>query len=353
MSITKATAYGKPVYVVRYRDVDSRKKQSKTFRKQKEAQDFDDAMKAAKRGGIRVVRQSTDTLRQFWTEYLEDYARHDLAAATVAAHEAAWTKWIEPELGDVKMSTLAGSPDLIQGLKLAMIVARAGEPTQRRVLAVLSAVLTKAVQLQRIVSNPVKVIKKPPVRRSRQIRVLNTEEAETLLEHFTNESDRRLGALLVYGGLRPQDALALEASDIGARAISITKAMKLDGVGNTKTNGHRMVPISAELRPYVTGLADGKVFADRDGKHWSSTKYRNWRTRKFQRACEKVGLATITKQDGKRTYDGPRPYDLRHTRLSQMLYKGTDPVRVAQIAGHSPAVLFSTYAHAIAETAPV
>jgi integrase len=99
----------------------------------------------------------------------------------------------------------------------------------------------------------------------------------------------------------------------------------------------------------------GIVFVDRDGKHWSDSKYRNWRRRKFQPACVKAGLATVTETEegGKRrrAYIGPRPYDLRHSRLSTMLYEGTDPVRVAQVAGHSPAVLFSTYAHVIAETA--
>jgi site-specific recombinase XerD len=60
----------------------------------------------------------------------------------------------------------------------------------------------------------------------------------------------------------------------------------------------------------------------------------------------------ITKsEDGKRSYTGARLYDLRHCAASTMLANGVDPVRVAQYMGHSPAVLFSTYAHVIAETA--
>jgi hypothetical protein len=104
------------------------------------------------------------------------------------------------------------------------------------------------------------------------------------------------------------------------------------------------VPISDDLRPFLDNLPDGILFKDRDGKYWTSSKVRNWRVRKFQPAAVKAGLGTITKHEGKRSYKGIRIYDLRVTRLSMMLYEGTDPVRVAQVGGHSTAVLYSTYA---------
>src|SRR5580704_1303857 len=94
---------GKTRYLVRYRDVHSRAKQSKRFDTKDEAEVFEAALVLAKHGGVRVKRQSTQTLRAFWAEYVETFARHDLEAATLAAHEQAWAKWIEPELGGVPL----------------------------------------------------------------------------------------------------------------------------------------------------------------------------------------------------------------------------------------------------------
>jgi integrase len=42
-----------------------------------------------------------------------------------------------------------------------------------------------------------------------------------------------------------------------------------------------------------------------------------------------------------------RLHDMRHTAATLMLQAGVAPVVVAGILGHSPAVLLSTYAHAL------
>ena len=36
-------------------------------------------------------------------------------------------------------------------------------------------------------------------------------------------------------GLRPGEALALEGADVATKTISVTRALKLDGPGDTKT----------------------------------------------------------------------------------------------------------------------
>jgi integrase len=70
-------------------------------------------------------------------------------------------------------------------------------------------------------------------------------------------------------------------------------------------------------------------------------------------ACETVGIGTITttKIDGKtkRSYTGATPYDLRHSFASLMFHEQRNPLEIADMMGHSPQVLFSTYAHVIAE----
>jgi integrase len=59
---------------------------------------------------------------------------------------------------------------------------------------------------------------------------------ERLRVAVPSERDRRLLSMLAYSGLRPGEALALESADIGMKTISVTRAIKLDGPGDTKTH---------------------------------------------------------------------------------------------------------------------
>jgi integrase len=89
---------------------------------------------------------------------------------------------------------------------------------------------------------------------------------------------------------------------------------------------------------------------ERKGSQWTSDDYRNWRVRKFQAACVAVGLGVVTKtEDGERSWNGMKPYDLRHYAGSMWLHERNDPVIVARWMGHSLKVFLDIYAHVIAE----
>jgi integrase len=160
-------------------------------------------------------------------------------------------------------------------------------------------------------------------------------------------------SVLAYSGLRPGEALALESTDVGRKTISVTRAIKLDGPGDTKTHKARSISLLSVLADDLTGIDAGLIFPGHDGKHWTRTAYGNWRERVWQPACEAVGIGTITrtKINGKikRSYTGATPYDLRHSFASLMFHEQRNPLEIADMMGHSPQVLFSTYAHVIAE----
>jgi len=147
--------------------------------------------------------------------------------------------------------------------------------------------------------------------------------------------------------------LALESTDVGKKTISVTRAIKLDGPGDTKTHKARSISLLSVLADDLTGIDAGLIFPGHDGKHWTRTAYGNWRERVWQPACEEVGIGTITttKVNGKtkRSYVGATPYDLRHSFASLMFHEQRNPLEIADMMGHSPQVLFSTYAHVIAE----
>jgi integrase len=162
--------------------------------------------------------------------------------------------------------------------------------------------------------------------------------------------------------------LALTWGDIGERTISITKAIALGEVGDTKTRTDRVVPLLGPLRSTLEAFvmqgdryplveeaklemgrwkdSDDELIFDRDGP-WQDHDWRNWRKRVWQPTCAKIGIAKLTLSP--RSYVGPRPYDLRHSAASLQLAAGTNPLEVADMLGHGPQILLSTYAHVIAE----
>jgi integrase len=175
-------------------------------------------------------------------------------------------------------------------------------------------------------------------------------------------------SVLAYAGLRPEEALALEYQHVRASTILVEQKW-VDGEilpGQKTARPPRFPPLldalRVDLHDYELACvrARGLIFAQADGAPWDDHDWRDWRSRVWQPACEAVGLATITKttiiKDGKRktrrTYDGPVPYDLRHSFASHLIHEGKHSiVQIAEWMGHSPITLLTHYAHLIADGA--
>ncbi len=353
MSITKVRARGKDRYRVRYREPGNRSPLSKTFDRKAQAEAFEGAVGEAKRGGVQIRKASNQTLQSFGVEYVQKYASVELAAATQATNRVFWNRYILPKLGKQQLVVLANQPEIVQGFKAELVTEGTGDPMIKRTLAVLSSVLGKAVEWNRIPTNPVSTVRKPSAKRKRVIRPLAPDVVEHLRAAMKSEADKRLVSVLAYSGLRPGEALALEGTDVATKIISVTRALKLDGPGDTKTRKARSVSLLAALADDLQGVQAGLIFPGHDGGPWSPSAYRNWRQRVWQPACETVGIGTITttKIDGKskRSYTGAVPYDLRHSFASLLFHEQRNPLEIADMMGHGPQVLFSTYAHVIAE----
>ena len=155
--------------------------------------------------------------------------------------------------------------------------------------------------------------------------------------------DRMLVSLIAYAGLRPGEALALRWGDLGEHSVFVTKAVALGEAKSTKTGKERVVhlmkPVIQDLNEWR--LASGRpddgtlVFPASDGGLWKDHDYRNWRKRVFKPAASLLGIA--------------KPYDLRHSYASVRFAERANPAEIADEMGHSLEVLFSTYAHVIAE----
>jgi len=166
-------------------------------------------------------------------------------------------------------------------------------------------------------------------------------------------------------GCRPGEALALRGQDLGSR-IAICHALSGKEVRDrTKTGRDRAVPVPAPLRGdlnEVRDLSDAYVFEKPSGGHWVETDWRNYRSRHFVPALERVEAgwsawrAELPASDSVRvSVQGlatTRPYDLgRHTHSALMLASGMPLQRLARIQGHGIRVLDETYSEQLAEFA--
>jgi hypothetical protein len=105
---------------------------------------------------------------------------------------------------------------------------------------------------------------------------------------------------------------------------------------------------------------DDFVFRTPRGGHWVETDWRNYRSRHFVAALERVEAEwegwrqslsqPETARESVAGLSRTRPYDLgRHTHSALMLASGISLQRLARIQGHSIRVLDETYSEELAE----
>jgi integrase len=321
------------------------------------------------------------TLTGFVADVWAPRARRRLAPKTWKRDSIVYERHIRPVLGDKPIATI-DVEDLVEwqdGLERDGV----GAPTLIKAMSILSRVFTEAARRPRstgVNGNPVALLEKPSAKRRRRPLVWGPVVVERVRFQLIARS-RRVGrdkaeaalrdALLVslmkMTGCRPGEALALRWLDVGAR-ISITR--RLSGrqiVSGTKNGRDRSVPVLAPLRADLEDLravsgdsAADHVFHTTAGRHWVETDWRNYRSRHFAPALERVEAEWSAWRSGLPRPDevresvaglaATRPYDLgRHTHSALMLASGMSLQRLARIQGHGIRVLDEAYAEQLAE----
>ena len=129
------------------------------------------ALKTARSGGFKYRPQMSWTFSMnkgsLESFQVQKYASVELAAATRATNRVLWNRYVLPRLGGHQMIVLAHQPEIVQEFKAELVADGVGDPTIKRTLTVLSAVLGKAVEWNRIPSNPVATVRKPSGKRSK------------------------------------------------------------------------------------------------------------------------------------------------------------------------------------------
>jgi integrase len=337
-------------YEVKWRE--NGRPKSKTKKTRGEAERYRAEVENRLAGGRIVIRsKDAPTLEDFAAPWLA--SRRNLAPTTRAKYQ----EWLEvhvlPTLGHLSVADLR--PRLLQEWQDGRLEEGAGPAVLGKAQTLLGQILNKAVlPYEYLDANPVLALDKPEYEK-RPHRWLTAAEVESLRGWFLEQEDvgsATLISVLAYVGIRPQDALALQWSDVGDRLRVVRKNSQGTIVPGSKTGeAHKRTvflpnAVTSDLAQW-RGLHEGKLIFGRktDGGPWTKNDYDNWRSRmrkdgsrgySFKKAAEEVGLGGSLK-----------PYDLRHTGASLYAATGWGAVEIAHQLGHSPAESQRTYQHVL------
>ncbi|SDE32944.1 tyrosine-type recombinase/integrase [Nocardioides lianchengensis] len=220
----------------------------------------------------------------------------------------------------------------------------------RHAWIVLSQILDLAVRAKRIPNNQAKGVELPalPSKSERdKVRFLDEREVWHLAEAA---GDGALTILvLAWCGLRFGELAALRCGSLDPvkRELRITWTLSETGgkqiEGPPKTESSiRTVPLPAWLCDRLMALTTGRQAVDYlfTAARGGPIRTGNWRTRVFDPAVKRSGLASQVKGDML------RPHDLRHTCASLHIKHGTPPKVLSEMLGHaSVAITLDRYGH--------
>ena len=309
-----------------------------------------EAMTDADRG--LVFDASNQTVAEYMTRWLEDFAKANLAPRTYHNYRLQIREHIVPAFGKMKLSKL-DTPN-IQALYTAKLRDGLKPSSVRYIHAVLHCALGKAVELGLIPRNPA-ANARPPKIRQEEIRLLDAQQARVLLEAAKGDRFECLYVLSLTCGLRMGEALGLKWSDIDLDAGTLRVHRQLqrirDGGGlvfsepkNTSRRtidlpqralealrSHRKKQLEEQLRAGSSWQNNGLVFASRKGTPLDAQNIVN---RHFKPLLRQAGLPEI------------RWHDLRHSCFTILLARGTHPKYVQHLAGHASIQLtLDRYSH--------
>jgi integrase len=314
------------------------RKRSRTFVRKGDADAFDVDVKRRKQLGALAptVIQSRMTLAEFVeTEWWPRYAIPNLAPDTRRRYLEVWGAHLLPRVGDYELRQLTSM--IVEDLRESMASAGVGAPTQRKALMLLQGILRRAAVRGLIPANPVKDVDKPkqaPTRTPRPLPPIVVERIRAQLR----PRDAIIVSVLAYAGLRPLEDRGARWQDLGRETLHVFA---------TKTGRERdvdlLAPLAQDLRewrlasPYPTGPKD-LIIPRPTGGDWTREDWANWRRRIWRPAAIAAGVT-----------DDLRPYRLRGSFVSLLLWAGEDLPYVAEQAGHSVATLAKHYAGVIRE----
>jgi integrase len=212
--------------------------------------------------GLAELDAGTETLAAFADEWWEVYARANLERNTIRNYAQLWNTHALPRLGDYRLRDI--TPRTVADFRVELEGAGVGRAAVRKTLAVLQSMLQRAVEWERIRSNPVRVVRKLAARRKRAVRASPAVEVERMRANLLDQDrlrDTVLLSVLAYAGLRPQELLALQWCHVRVRTLLVEQAATDGELKGQKTNRPArtvdlLAPLAEDLRAWRSTCAD-------------------------------------------------------------------------------------------------
>jgi integrase len=175
-----------------------------------------------------------------------------------------------------------------------------------------------------LTTNPAKLVRRPPVARGRDRRLLPGEEMR-LLDACSESHARMLAPVVRFAietGMRMGEILSLQWQHVNLPTRVVT-------LPDTKTGEAREVPLTTTAAAVISGLprhiSDARVF-------WA-WKRADSLENTWHRAVSRAGIENL------------RFHDLRHEAVSRFFEMGLNPMEVAAISGHKTLQMLKRYTH--------
>src|SRR5215211_3441507 len=340
---------GGPVWRVRWRE--GGRERSRVVGRKRDAEAYDAEIRRWRRiGDLALLDAGRETLADFAEEWWRLYAVPNLSDRTRRSYAGMWDRHVLPRLGGHRLCDLR--PEMVERFRADLRAAGVGDPTVYRVLSLVQGVMQRAVEWERIATNPVRLVRKPSAKRTREVRPLALSTVEQMRAWMLARGRLRnatIISVLAYAGLRPSEMLALSWAAVRERTLLVERATNDGEIKSTKGTGRaRTVRL---LPPLAADLAEWRMARGRPGDEELVTPARHggpWRDGTWQ-TWHRDAWRPVT---GALQIEGARPYDLRHSFASLLIQEGTQIIEVARQLGHSPTMTLEVYAHVFDEFDP-
>jgi integrase len=355
MSVKWKDSRGK--YEVRWHEGSGQR--SRLFERKRDADAFDLEIKRRKQLGALApsVLQSRMTLAEFVEEdWWPRYAIPNLADDTRRRYLELWGTHLLPRMGDYELRAITSL--LVEDFRDQLTRSGVRLQTVRQSLMLLQGIVRRAVVRGLIPVNPVRDVPKPKQKPGAPPQPLSPLVVERIRHYMLTaswsspgrgtgrsreqlrwwrERNAMIVSLMAYGGLRPVEDRGSAWTDLQGRTLHVVAS---------KTGRPRDIDV---LAPLAQDLAEWRLLSGVpsdesllvptvDGDDWRRHDWGNWRRRVWHPAAIAAGVTGDL-----------RPYRLRGSFVSLLLWAGEDLTYVAEQAGHSVTTLARYYAGVIRE----
>ena len=296
------------------------------------------------------------TLDEYLDLWLETTVRPSVRQRTHSDYTAVLERYVRPHLGAAKLARI--TPLEVRGMLAKLRALGLGPRSVRQAHEVLRNALEQAAADRLIRDNPARsrLVKKALPQKARSERVtIQADDVAAFLDVARGDGRFALWMVLLFGGLRPEEALALTWDDVNGNVVSVRRVL-VDKPGKQGLPLHFEAPKSESSRRAVVvpdivlqalqehrraqaaaRLAAGPAWED-GGLIFCTPTGTAMRQDKVRRALRRILQAA--------ELPPMRLYDLRHSCASLLLEMGIGLKVVSERLGHSSIQLTGdTYAH--------